>query len=155
MCFIVDSTHVLSFFKAPDACGLDLLSAELSRNKPKPSARIIVSGHLLGEWAKFYDILRLLQIYRSANRAKVYDDAEYYAHVKIWTTRMKRKYPKRKIENLPDPHVLALAALSSARLLCTADTDLIKVFKDTQYISPKGSIYVRKAHQALLKKHCG
>ena len=50
-----------------------------------------------------------------------------------------------------DPHVLALARASGARLLYTADTDLIDDFKDTSIINqPKGKVYSRATNARLL-----
>lgn len=51
-----------------------------------------------------------------------------------------------------DLHVLALARVSGARTLCTADGDLRRDFKDSRLVArPKGSIYSRASHAHLLK----
>lgn len=50
-----------------------------------------------------------------------------------------------------DPHVLALARASGARLLYTADGDLIADFKDRDLIdSPRGKIYSNAGNSDLL-----
>ena len=50
-----------------------------------------------------------------------------------------------------DPHVLALARASGARLLYTADRDLMSDFKNGQLIEgPRGKVYTRRTHARLL-----
>ena len=52
-----------------------------------------------------------------------------------------------------DPHVLALARVSGARLLYTGDTDLIADFKDKKIIdSPRGKVYSGAANTNLLTR---
>lgn len=52
-----------------------------------------------------------------------------------------------------DPHVLALARVSGARLLYTGDTDLIADFKDKKIIdSPRGKVYSGAANANLLSR---
>ena len=51
-----------------------------------------------------------------------------------------------------DPHVLALARVSGARLLYTKDNALIRDFKDKKFIDqPRGKVYTRKTNEDLLK----
>jgi len=51
-----------------------------------------------------------------------------------------------------DPHVIALARASGARVLCTEDVDLERDFKDRQLVPrPRGAIFKRKSHWRLLK----
>ena len=50
-----------------------------------------------------------------------------------------------------DPHVLALARASRARLLYTADQALIDDFKNAQLINhPRGKVYTRASNAGLL-----
>lgn len=52
-----------------------------------------------------------------------------------------------------DPHVLALARVSGARLLYTNDTDLMTDFKNKRLIDdPRGSVYTRAANAHLLRR---
>ena len=52
-----------------------------------------------------------------------------------------------------DPHILALARASGARLLYTGDQDLIADFKDKHFIdNPRGKIYSGAANADLLTK---
>ena len=56
-----------------------------------------------------------------------------------------------------DPHVLALARTSGARLLYTGDNDLIADFKNKKFIdNPRGKVYSRAANANLLTRSvCG
>ena len=49
-----------------------------------------------------------------------------------------------------DPHVLALARVTGARLLYTGDGALIDDFKDRRLIQPRGRVYSRAANARLL-----
>ncbi len=52
-----------------------------------------------------------------------------------------------------DPHVLALARYSRARVLYTADADLIRDFKDKQFIAkPRGKVYSGSQNARLLTR---
>jgi hypothetical protein len=56
-----------------------------------------------------------------------------------------------KICKSDDEHVIALARLSGARLLCTEDADLMSDFKNLTLVpSPKGRIYRKAAHKIML-----
>ena len=55
-----------------------------------------------------------------------------------------------------DPHIIALARVSGARTLCSADGDLHEDFKKKQLIDkPRGCIYQNCEHIALLKHTSG
>ncbi len=50
-----------------------------------------------------------------------------------------------------DPHVIALARISGARVVCTDDAALIDDFKNVRLVpTPKGKIYRRREHQNVL-----
>lgn len=52
-----------------------------------------------------------------------------------------------------DPHVLALARVSGARLLYTGDGDLITDFKTKRFIDrPRGKVYSSAANRTLLSR---
>ena len=53
-----------------------------------------------------------------------------------------------------DPHVIALARISGARILCSHDKTLHKDFKNEELVSnPKGRIYQNAKHVPLLRKY--
>jgi predicted nucleic acid-binding protein len=49
-----------------------------------------------------------------------------------------------------DPHILALARVSGARILFSRDGDLHSDFKNSKVIRPKGKVYQSRKHQKLL-----
>ena len=50
-----------------------------------------------------------------------------------------------------DPHVIALARVSGARVLFSADTDLHADFKNARWVSkPRGRVYSSRKHRRLL-----
>ena len=52
-----------------------------------------------------------------------------------------------------DPHVLALARVSGARLLYTADYDVMTDFKNKRFIDqPRGKVYSSAANRNLLRR---
>jgi len=54
-----------------------------------------------------------------------------------------------------DQHILALALVSNARLLCTADANLMADFKNKSIIDrPRGKIYGPTCHESLIRRCC-
>lgn len=54
-----------------------------------------------------------------------------------------------------DPHIIALALESGARLLCSLDQALHTDFTNPQLInSPRGHVYQNAAHEHLIRRHC-
>ena len=54
-----------------------------------------------------------------------------------------------------DPHIIALARASGARVLCSLDRDLATDFKNPRLLSPKGKVYKRREHaRRLLATAC-
>ena len=52
-----------------------------------------------------------------------------------------------------DPHILALARVSGARLLYTEDGDLMTDFKDKRFVDrPRGKVYSRAANESILRR---
>jgi hypothetical protein len=51
-----------------------------------------------------------------------------------------------------DPHILAIAALSNARVLVSHDQPLHKDFTSTTFFTPMGKIYQNQTHARLLSK---
>jgi predicted nucleic acid-binding protein len=51
-----------------------------------------------------------------------------------------------------DPHILAIAALSNARILVSHDQPLHQDFTSTNFFIPKGKVYQNQTHKKLLSK---
>jgi hypothetical protein len=54
-----------------------------------------------------------------------------------------------------DQHIIALARVSGARLLCSHDADLHADFTNPALLSPRGSVYQSRSHRPLLARVCG
>ena len=53
-----------------------------------------------------------------------------------------------------DPHVIALALVSGARLLVSADVDLVADFKDRAIVNaPRGKVYNLKSANRLVSRY--
>ena len=74
--------------------------------------------------------------------------------------RQTQEVERERVHQSNDPHVLALAQISGARLLFTNDRDLQQDFKNSKLIEPSGGrIYTTirsgtfgKAHKSLLRR---
>jgi len=54
-----------------------------------------------------------------------------------------------------DPHTIALARVSGARLLCSRDQDLHRDFTNGNILRPRGRVYQRPAHRRLIRLYGG
>lgn len=105
--------------------------------------RIVYGGTLRQELFKIGDLRRLLRLWWGAGRAidiedRLVDDEE---------KRIKRLCKSN------DVHVIALARVSTTRLLFTNDKPLMSDFKNSNLIeNPRGQIYSTKRHTHLLHR---
>ncbi len=54
-----------------------------------------------------------------------------------------------------DQHIIALARVSGARLLCSRDNNLSSDFTNPQILNnPRGKVYKKRTHKHLLRKLC-
>ena len=53
-----------------------------------------------------------------------------------------------------DEHIIALALVSGARILCTTDADLMDDFRDRLLLAPQGKIYSHASHDLMLRRKC-
>lgn len=111
-------------------------------------ARLVVGGKLKREYQKNGVAWRMLKILDQAGRTKIESDAAVDNEEK----NVKANYDLQS----DDPHILALARVSGARLLCSRDQNLHHDFRNGDIISaPRGNIYQVAAHAKLIRKCCG
>lgn len=142
MCLILDANIVHSVFPEPSECFKPIYAALFTGR-----AHIVYGGHLTVEYNEIAWFGRLLRVLDSQGRAKHVDDALVTAA----TTRV----VGQGLYQSDDPHILGLAQVSKARLLCSRDKKLARDFKNKSIISnPRGSVYKRASHQGLIQIHC-
>lgn len=108
------------------------------------TVKLIVGGELKKEYQKVGTAWRFLLKLDQAGRAHMVDDAEVEAE----TTRVAAEIKLKS----DDPHVIALALVSGARILCSHDEALHQDFKNVDILRPKGKVYQCAAHAKLLKQ---
>lgn len=136
MCAIIDASVAHEVFgdKRPEA------GEEFFKWIHKGKGRLVVGSKLLEElkktkynrWARQAILLGLIR--------QISDD-----EVKTKTKELKKLKRKRKdTYESNDPHVLALAQVSGARLLYVNDRALENDFKNRQLIDPEGKLYLTR-----------
>ena len=147
MCAIIDANvaHEVFGLNRPEA-GVEFFNWITQRG------RLVVGGQLLEElnktrtreWAK-----------QGINAGLIRSMGESDVNIRTEELRRERKYRS------DDPHVLALAQISGARLLYSNDAKLQQDFKNKSLIdSPRGKVYstrlqnkdFRSSHKQLLEK---
>lgn len=152
MCAIVDANVAHEVFgpSTPPAGRkfLDWLS--------KGRGRLVVGGKLLEELARSKDFGEWARDFTLAGKMRIVDASEV-------NTRTNQVWSEGACAS-DDPHVVALAQVSGARLLYSNDRRLQKDFKNPELINPRGSVYstqkssdFRPAHKKLLRRKdlCG
>ena len=105
--------------------------------------RIVYGGRNFTELAKLNNVRRRLKTLWDAGLALAEDDRKVDKEEKA----VIRKSQCRS----NDTHVIALARVSGARVLCTDDQALQTDFKDRDLVpAPKGKIYKKASHAAVL-----
>jgi hypothetical protein len=108
---------------------------------------IVYGGELAREYAKITSVARLVRLLDQAGVAKKYDDTVVNAEDK--------KVKRLNVCTSNDTHIIALARVAHARLLCSADQKLHTDFKNKKLIDkPRGRIYQSPVHDDLLKRKC-
>lgn len=142
MCLIIDANLATSVFsETPTADFLPLIDWLTS---PKKDGKLVVGGHLAKELDKVNLARRFVRSLQQAGRARLIpSDATDIETENIRTLCIS-----------DDPHVIALARLSGARVLCSQDKDLHKDFTNISLVStPQGHIYQNASHVGLLRAY--
>lgn len=131
MCAIVDANVASEVFGSSPSPAGDRFFDWIERG----SERLVVGGKLLEELETgspgFREWARQAEL---SGTMRVFDESEVGARTE--------QIERERIHTSDDPHVLALAQLSGARLLYSNDRGLRRDFKDTRLINnPAGLIY--------------
>jgi hypothetical protein len=142
MCLIIDANLASTVFDAPTREDFVPITDWLTSNKK--DGKLVVGGQLATELDKVNSARRFVRVLQQAGRARLIpDDA---------ATDEAKRIGGKCVSN--DAHVIALARLSGARVLCSHDKALQQDFGDLKLISkPKGRVYQRREHASLLREY--
>ena len=142
MCAIVDANMASRFFGDPVDTDLRPLWDWIYSGR----GMLVVGGQLAEELDQLGDARRLIRNWERARLAHVASHEER-EEVEAETRRLQRTGQCRS----DDPHVIALALVSGARLLCSADRLLHADFRNRELIDdPRGVVYQDTGHVRLL-----
>jgi predicted nucleic acid-binding protein len=139
MCIIVDANVASRVFAVPREDDFSPLWDWIENNNGKMvfGGKHGVELRRVGRVAR-----RLTELWRAGLAVQVGDSD---------ISREEKKLPKAPQRKSDDPHILALARASGARILCTNDGDLEADFKNLELVPrPKGKIYKSVGHTGLL-----
>ena len=142
MCLIVDANMAGKIFCAspgPDA--EPVLDAWI-----KHRAFLVAGGKLSTEYAKLSFAQRrfILELQRQGKMRTQNEQA----------LRIAENHFKRQALVSNDPHILALAHVSGARVLCSHDQKLHQDFTNRRLLQPPGRVYQVRKHRHLLRDAC-
>lgn len=140
MCIIVDANKLGSFLADPP----DDDSAPIRKWLDKGGNLVYSTGSLFAREVVGRAKARL-EVYVRAGKAIVIPEERFIDDERCLRSRADRRSD--------DPHVLALARESGARLLYSGDNDLIADFKDKRFIDrPRGKVYTGADNANLLTR---
>jgi predicted nucleic acid-binding protein len=140
MSLIVDNNVAVEFF-----CGSTPDLQPLKQAVLDAICCLYYGGQLQREYFRSEKVRRMVKQFDQAGRAK-----------KVSDTAVDKKTDEVKPKCVSDdPHVIALALVSGARLLCSRDQDLHTDFKNPELInSPRGHVYQNASHEHLIRLCC-
>lgn len=142
MSLIIDSCVVSRVLFHDDYHYLPVKKALMARRNV-----MVYGGKLKREYIPVTNIRRILFKFDQAGIAKVFPDVDVDNQTDII------KKMKTCVSN--DEHIIALARVSGARLLCSEDSSLHTDFKCKKLIdSPRGKIYQTRKHISILNENC-
>ena len=109
--------------------------------------KMVYGGKLLTEYGRSSKIKSVLRKFDQIGIAQAYDDEK----LNIEAKRIRRLQVCRS----DDAHIIALAKVSGARLLCSEDGELHEDFRNSRLLSnPRGKVYQTSNHRPLLNIYC-
>ena len=142
MCLIVDANLAPSVFGVPTDREFVPITEWLTSKKK--DGKLVVGGLLATELDKISSARRFVRALQQAGRARLIPD-----HA---ATEEARRIRIGCVSN--DAHIIALARISGARILCSYDKPLQQDFGNVRLISsPRGRVYQRREHASLLREY--
>lgn len=143
MCMIIDANMLAEFLADPIKDDAAPIHDWLDRRR---GSLVYSTGSQYGaELNRSPNLKRKLEDYARRGRARVIPAEE--------VARDERALARRSDLRSDDPHVLALARTSGARVLYTADNELIADFKNKAILdNPRGKVYSGVSNRSLLTR---
>ena len=142
MCLIIDScvAHRAVNMADPDFAPVrDSLSAG--------EQVLVIGGQLLREYKKYREIVRFVVELDRRGRARIVRDERVDAET--------QRITDSGLCGSNDQHLVALARVTGARLLCTSDGAAAHDFTRKELLDhPRGKVYQKSAHRHLLRGGC-
>ena len=144
MCLIIDANLAFRIFtSAPENDFRPVFEWLHASDK---DGCLVFGGRLSKELSNRAESLRYVRALLQAGRAYQIPDATLQSE--------ERKVIFSGLCQSDDPHVVALARASGARILCSNDQDLRRDFRNSKLISkPRGRVYRRSATHTILLHH--
>jgi len=141
MCAIVDASVASLFFNDPVDPELAPLWSWINQRQ----GGLAIGGKLLAdEYEKVASAIRAVRNWERAGLAHIIPDSDIESE--------REAIEDQCVSN--DAHIVALARVSGARILCSSDRPLHQDFRDPGLINaPRGSVYQNTGHQHLLDHH--
>jgi hypothetical protein len=142
MCVIIDVNLAFHIFtSAPEA---DFRPVFDWLHAPDKNGCLVIGGKLLKELTQRKASLGYLRALVQAGRAYQFPNAEVQSE--------EQQVTDSGLCQSNDPHVVALARVSGARILCSHDQALHQDFRNPKLISkPRGRVYQSATHTRLLR----
>lgn len=139
MCLIIDANCAAKFASGHRE------AAPIAIWLVKKSGRLVVGGtKLKGEYNRVAKFAGLLAQLSAAGKIKFASDSD--------TDRLEQELSDSGLLISDDPHILALARVSGARVLYSNDQNLHADFCSGAMLTPRGSVYQNETHAHLLAK---
>jgi hypothetical protein len=141
MCLIVDANRASLVFT--QLLSPDFVPIRNWLTSPKKDGQLVIGGHLKAELNKINGARRFILELQRARRARFIPDSKVSAE--------EARVDAMSSCQSNDAHVIALARVSGARVLCSEDGALWADFKNPRLINnPRGRIYRTAQHARLL-----
>ncbi len=147
MCMIVDINVAAKVLVADDDPDFKHVHDSLFAENSNLNAKIMYGGKLTEEYNRHHRVRRILLQLDRAGKAVRVDDAVIKAEV--------GEVVSTGLCTSNDDHIIALARVSGARLLCSHDIALHADFTNGMLIKkPRGKVYQNSTHKVLLRQFC-
>lgn len=143
MCLIIDTDVVRDIFAAQCSPAFTPIKEAIYRGQ----AVVVYGGKLKSEYNKSRRVVEELMILDRLGLARQISDQLVNSEA--------ASIKALSVCKSNDHHVIALARVSGARLLCSHDQELHCDFGNKNLINkPRGSVYQMASHAPLISRHC-